>query len=140
MPEYDQVAHLEMIQGVINRMGGNAFAVKTWSVGLVAALFALAGTGGNPSPAFFWVAFGAVVIFTALDCAYLRQERLFRHLFDAVAGGDDLKAPYSMDTAPFKARPNVRWWSVIRSWSVWPLYGTLALAALLVGLALAGCL
>jgi hypothetical protein len=37
-----QIAHLQMIQAVITRMGSNSFLLKGWSVTLVAALFALA--------------------------------------------------------------------------------------------------
>ena len=31
-----KIKHLEMIQGVINRMAGNSFALKGWSVTLIA--------------------------------------------------------------------------------------------------------
>ena len=34
-------AHLEMIQGVVNRMANNSFLLKGWSVALVSAMFAL---------------------------------------------------------------------------------------------------
>ena len=33
--------HLELIQGVINRLSTNSFLLKGWSVVLVSALFAL---------------------------------------------------------------------------------------------------
>lgn len=33
-----KVSHLEMIQGVINRMAGNSFALKGWAVTLVAGI------------------------------------------------------------------------------------------------------
>ena len=36
--------HLELIQGVINRMASNSFMLKGWSVVLVSALFALAAS------------------------------------------------------------------------------------------------
>ncbi len=37
-----KLKHLEMIQGVVNRMASNSFQLKGWSVVLVSALFALA--------------------------------------------------------------------------------------------------
>ena len=37
-----KIKHLEMIQGVINRMASNSFLLKGWTVVLVSALFALA--------------------------------------------------------------------------------------------------
>lgn len=37
----NKLKHLEMIQGIINRMASNSFALKGWSVTLVAGIFAL---------------------------------------------------------------------------------------------------
>jgi hypothetical protein len=39
--------HLELIQGVINRLSQSSFLLKGWSVVLVAALFTLAANGEN---------------------------------------------------------------------------------------------
>ena len=38
-----KLKHLEMVQGVINRMASNSFMLKGWAVTLVAGIFALAG-------------------------------------------------------------------------------------------------
>ena len=38
----NKLKHLEFIQAAINRMAGNLFMLKGWSVTLIAALFALA--------------------------------------------------------------------------------------------------
>ena len=35
----NKIKHLEIIQGVINRMAGNSFALKGWAVTLVAGTF-----------------------------------------------------------------------------------------------------
>ncbi len=122
--------HLEMIQGVINRLGSNSFAVKTWSVGLIAAIFALTAekTGGQ------WlllVALLPIVAFGALDAYYLKQERLFRHLYVAVSRGKTPE-PFSMDVGPFAKEENVRWRSVFRSPAIEWLYGPLAVLVLAV--------
>jgi len=34
-----KLKHLEMLQGVINRMANNSFLLKGWSVVLISALF-----------------------------------------------------------------------------------------------------
>ena len=34
--------HLELVQGIINRMSSNSFMLKGWAVSLVAGIFALA--------------------------------------------------------------------------------------------------
>ena len=94
-----KIAHLQMIQAVITRMGSNSFLLKGWSVTLVAGLFALAASGGKwsyamlgllPSLSFWW-----------LDAYYLRQERLFRKLHDAVRRGEMQNELYSMNTAKY---------------------------------------
>jgi hypothetical protein len=36
-----KLKHLEMIQGIVNRMASNSFLLKGWSLTLVAALIAL---------------------------------------------------------------------------------------------------
>ena len=38
-----KLKHLEMVQGVINRMANNSFMLKGWAVTLVAGIFALSG-------------------------------------------------------------------------------------------------
>lgn len=38
-----KINHLGMIQGVINRMASNSFALKGWAVTLVVGIFVLAG-------------------------------------------------------------------------------------------------
>ena len=44
----NKVKHLEMIQGIVNRMSINSFLLKGWSVVLVSGLFALAAKDCNP--------------------------------------------------------------------------------------------
>ena len=93
--------HVDLVQGVISRMASNSFLLKGWSVTLVAGLFAVAASGGYwaysaigllPSLSFWW-----------LDAYYLRQERLFRKLYDAVRRGEVDSDPYCMDTTKYVA-------------------------------------
>jgi hypothetical protein len=95
------IRHLEMIQTIISRMAGNSFLLKGWSVTLVAALFALAAKDSNPL--FLFVAYVPCICFWALDGYFLRQERLFRRLYDHVRKFDDTAIDFSMDTTLFKA-------------------------------------
>jgi len=78
----DVSKHLEFIQGVITRMAGNSFVVKGWSITIAVALFALAARDCNPVFAILAVFPG--MSFWGLDAYYLRQERLFRRLYDDV--------------------------------------------------------
>lgn len=78
-----KIAHLGFIQGIINRMGSNSFLLKGWSVTLVAAIFALATKDADKR--FLIIAYFPILIFWILDAFFLRQERLYRKLYDAVA-------------------------------------------------------
>ena len=93
------IAHLQMIQAVITRMAGNSFMIKGWSVTLVAALFALAAA--NTNELFVYLAYFPAFMFWALDAYFLRQERLFRELYDHVRGAEDGPVDFSMNTEPF---------------------------------------
>ena len=92
----NKVPHLEMIQGVINRLAHNSFLLKGWSVTLVSALFALAA---NSSKVYFLcAAFLPAVMLWGLDGYFLRQERLFRRLYDHVRLLQEEEIDFLMDT------------------------------------------
>ena len=89
------IKHLEMLQGVINRMASNSFLIKGWAVVLTGASFwLLARTGANCSGKYGIMA--VVAVFGGLDGYYLRQERLFRALYKDVISRRD--TDFSMDT------------------------------------------
>jgi len=89
--------HLQMIQVVINRMAGNSFYLKGWSVVLVSALFALAA--GDSKAFFVYVAFFPALAFWILDGFFLRQEGFFRKLYDHVRNKHEPEIDFSMDTS-----------------------------------------
>lgn len=95
-----KLSHLTMIQDVIKRMAGNSFLLKGWSVTLVSALFALAAA--NSDKRFLLVAFLPVILFWTLDAYFLRQERLFRRLYDHVRSLETQSIDFSMDTSPYQ--------------------------------------
>ena len=71
----NKIKHLELIQGVINRMAGNSFALKGWAVTLIAGIFALASKDADKI--YFLVAYIPITVFWGLDSYYLLQERLY---------------------------------------------------------------
>lgn len=80
----ETLEHLKMLQPIIDRMNRCSFECKKWSIGLVAGLL-VAASGSKP-----WVAWYSVVpilVFWGLDAYYLRTERAFRKVFDAVRDG-----------------------------------------------------
>src|SRR5947208_5879098 len=97
-----QQAHLEMIQGVINRLSQNSFLLKGWSVVLVSSLFALAAL--NSDPLFVYLTYLPVIAFWGLDGYFLWQERLFRALYDHVRKLEAGKIDFSMDTSFVKSQ------------------------------------
>ncbi len=126
-PSDNQVRHLEIIQGVINRMASNTFALKVLAGILAAAVLSYAGAANDVQPVLVWIGVIPVSAFWYLDARYLRLEKLFRKLYNAVREGY-VEEPFDMNFSRFVSEvPNhleIAW-----SWSVRDFY--LALVAIL---------
>lgn len=94
MDSEKKIRHLEMIQGVINRMASNSFMLKGWAVTLVAGIFALAVKDADKL--YFLVAYIPVIIFWGLDSYYLLQEKLYRELYKKVCSTDEKDIDFSL--------------------------------------------
>jgi hypothetical protein len=95
-----------MVRDVIGRMAHCSFLVKGWSITLASGLAALAvtKTSSQTSALLAVVGLVPVIAFWALDAYYLRMERLFRKLHDAVVlplnnPGSEGPAQFSMELA-----------------------------------------
>lgn len=108
-----KVPHLEMIQGVIDRMARNSFALKGWAVTLVAGIFALSSK--NTDKMYFLVAYIPILVFWGLDAYYLLQEKLFRALFNKTRTTDETIIDFSMDVSldEFRTPDNSYWKCII---------------------------
>ncbi len=124
--------HLELLQGVINRLSTNSFLLKGWSVVLVAALFALSAADGRVE--FVVLAFFPAIVFWGLDGFFLCQEQLFRKLYDHVRHQSDEHIDFSMDTTPFKTRTGPNWWRATFSKTLVPFHGVLLFSIIIVSL------
>ena len=93
-------AHLEMIQGIVNRLSHNSFLLKGWSVVLVSAMFALAAK--DSQILFVCLAYFPAISFWCLDGYFLYKERLFRKLYDRVRGLQENEIDFSMNTEVIK--------------------------------------
>jgi hypothetical protein len=102
-------AHLEMIQAVINRMSVNSFQLKGWSVVLISAFFALAA--GGSQALFVFLAYFPAIAFWMLDAYFLRQEKLFRKIYDRVRHLAEPDVDFSMDASAFDDEVDA--WSTI---------------------------
>lgn len=95
IPMENKIRHLELIQGVVNRMSSNSFMLKGWAVTLVAGIFVLAGK--DTEKLYFLVAYVPVIIFWWLDAYYLLQGRLYRALYDKVRQTSEDNIDFSLD-------------------------------------------
>ena len=120
--------HLELIQGVVNRLSTNSFLLKGWSVVLISALFALSAPNSNVS--FVFVAYFPAVVFWGLDGYFLWQERLYRALYDHVRKRDPDGIDFSMHAKSIRSEQGVwedffGWVSALISGTLLPFHGVL---------------
>lgn len=108
--------HLEMIQGVINRLASNSFNIKQWTVMLVSAIFVLVALDGSVP---VWVALVPVVAFWGLDGYFLRQERRFRNLYMDVSETEESEITFSME----EERKGTSYWRAAFSATLLSFYG-----------------
>lgn len=98
----NKIAHLAMIQGVVDRMGGNLFYLKGWSITLLAGLFAISTSGtlslGEWSTALLIV---LLLLFWIFDGYFLSLERCFRDLYDQVRKMNEEDIDFSMNIGEF---------------------------------------
>jgi hypothetical protein len=124
------IAHVNLLQGIINRLANNSASCKTWCITLTAAFLSLSGALHQPRIVTF--ALIPVVIFAFLDAMYLAQERAYRKLYNAIA--DKIRNGAYARTDAFAAAAPLPFYSVFSafcSWSIYPIYGGLVLAYLI---------
>jgi len=98
----DQRKYFELLQAIVSRLAGNSFSIKGWAVGLVAILGGFAAKDADPRFVFgLWL---PALCFWGLDAYYLRQERLFRALYNAATAPGSTVTVYSMNIAPYEAK------------------------------------
>jgi hypothetical protein len=122
-------SHLNMLQGIINRLSNNSFLLKGWSVVLVSAMFALAAKDSHLS--FIYLAYFPAISFWLLDAYFLWQERLFRKLYDHVREMEEQNINYSMDVSIVKEEV-ATWPSVAFSKTIIAFHGVVILTVIIV--------
>ena len=102
MTEREQVIkHMEMIQGIVNRLAFNSFLIKGWSITILAA--ALLFIANTTAPERIVLCFAIpVLVFWGLDGYFLWQERLFRKLYNRVRKKSDTDFAMALDKSGFK--------------------------------------
>ncbi|MFX0538578.1 hypothetical protein ACQBAT_13445 [Ornithinimicrobium sp. Y1847] len=116
----DQRLHLELLSSVIGRMSGASSTIKSWTVPVVTAAYGFSLTGSQAEAA-AWLGLMAVVLFGVLDTYYLDLERGYiRRFKQAVSGDLEL-----FDMSPDRPDRGLFRFETLRSWAIWPFYGTL---------------
>jgi len=110
--------HLDYIQNTINRMSNNSFLIKGWTITFISLLFILSVNKSNIW--FLVLSLLPLFCFWGLDAYYLRQERLFRKLYDAVRQGK-INEPFSMKTESFRKIVDC-WFLTLFSLTIAPIY------------------
>ena len=101
------IKHLEMTQGVINRLGGNSFLLKSWSMTALVATMVLIARQDTPNPYLTLTLIVPIVGFWILDGYFLWQERLFRKVYDEIRQQD--KTDFKMDIMKHRTAPKCNW-------------------------------
>ena len=129
--------HLEIMQGVIQRMAENSRSCKVWCVTLVSAVLVLVARTGNAEHAL--IALAPTILFYVLDAYYLALERRFRNSYSSFVGriqSGKVSASHLFTVAPTGSTPREFLWAMFGSFSVLPFYAivvaTVVLARLVV--------
>lgn len=125
-----KLKHLEMVQGIINRMAHCSFLLKGWSVILISGLFALAAKDANVL--FVYLAYLPVIAFWILDGYYLYQERLYRKLYGEIRITEPEEIDFSMNANKFDGVDSATWSDCILSKTMLLFHGILIVTIIIV--------
>ncbi len=104
------VKHLEITQGVINRLASNSFLIKGWSMTILAAAMLFLARVDSSISSYLALAFIVPVCgFWVLDGYFLWQERVFRGIYNDVRQQKD--TDFKMDVPKQLTKPSNKWQS-----------------------------
>ena len=125
--------HLEIILEVISRMAHNSFQLKGWTITLLAGLFIISTL--SQLKLILLVIAIPTIAFWGLDSYYLRQERLFRVLFEEARRSyfesESDFSIFSMNTMPYQKLVD-SWGKTIFSKTEFWFYMPIILVAILI--------
>ena len=125
----ETIQHLGFIQDAISRQASHAFAVKGWTISVSTALDAFILNQKNVvNP---WLVFLPPIAFLILDSLFLRNERIFRHLYELTLGNDGKVNPFQMNLE-FDSKKEKRsyWLRTFSSPSIYLIHGITLSAAI----------
>ncbi len=115
--------HIDMYQGIINRMAANSASCKQWAIGLASALLVLMAK--EEKIEFSWLIVIPVLLFCFLDAYYLALEKQFRSAYGSFIqklhdGELQENELYRVKTDGKLPKTFVE---SLFFWAVWPFYG-----------------
>lgn len=123
-------AHLQILQGIIQRMAGNSTSCKAWCITIVSAILVLIADKGKPNLAL--LAFLPTFLFLALDAYYLAFEKAFRSSYNSFVKklhSNELQVDDLFSVIPRGDMTNHQV-EALKSFSIWGFYGALAILVL----------
>lgn len=137
----DRRKHLDYIQAVVTRQSAASASVKGWLLAVVTAVFGFALTQH------VWVlavlGMFLIAVFAYVDANYLRSEKAYRTLYNAVSRSGRIVPPFTLDPTDAHEPPcgdasAATKWRALRdkylpprgvwtSWSIAPFYSTMLL-------------
>ena len=116
-------AHLEIMQGVIQRMAENSRSCKVWCVTLVSAILVLVARTGNAEHA--TIALAPTLLLFVLDAYYLALEGNFRESYDNFVDKVHRGQAHTSDLFKIRPRGSITkgvFGAIFGSFSVLPFY------------------
>lgn len=122
MDDREQVVkHLEITQGVVNRLANNSFSIKGWGMTILAAAILFIARGNNLYSDYLILTFLIPIVgFWLLDGYFLWQERLFRGVYNDVRQQES--TDFKMDIPAQLKKANNKWINSIFSSTLWIFY------------------
>ena len=108
------IKHLEITQGIVNRLANNSFLIKGWGMTILAAAILFIARNNGSYSTFLTLSFIIPVIaFWTLDSYFLWQERLFRGIYNDIRKQDDTQ--FEMNILEQLNKPKHKWHHAIFS-------------------------
>lgn len=102
------VKHLEITQGIINRLANNSFLIKGWSMTILSVAILFIARSNSAYSEYLTLSFVVPVIgFWILDGYFLWQERLFRGIYNDVRKQENTE--FIMDIPKQLKKANHKW-------------------------------
>ena len=115
----DEFFHeINIVQNIINRMAQNSFIIKGWTVTLVVIALLVEGQEIHYSLAYL-----PCIVFWTLDAYYLRQERLYRKLYEWIIENRPENKDNMFDMRLLERVSEVPYFSVLISTTISLFYG-----------------